>query len=549
MATTAGLVLAAIALIEPTIKLINGTLDFIQDTNNFGKDAYDLGLKMSQQKSRYDSLQKVLFEDNKFPFINGKPFAHLPEEKQRILLAMLREIPQLLFEYYVTEVSYNLKPSREELSDSRNEEQGLPTILTSKELETIFEKGSESEVFSGVLYPKTGKLQKMWWSVRGKKRAVKLVAQFQDWLKRIRETLEDCWWPLPFFDKSSNLQVVEDDVDAQAVGVAQKAGLRKILLDDSRLPGDVKLSTPQLTVKGFDKACRGFSRYDDKDVFVEYLPYEPDKDGFLPRTLRRRFGEIAWLLNQQKDPEFRALHCFGYIDSSFPRKEFQLVYRVPENRGKSPKSLLSLYGDKKFPRPSLGDRVSLCQLLAQSMSLLHSVGWIHKGFRSSNVLFFPRASETQVVDKLEDPFIVGFEACRLEDDFSTGPYDNLLSQNIYRHPDRWGIPKKPFTKYHDIYALGIVLLEIGLWEKAETMGNNNFQVVKQNSDAICKELLRQAERRLGYHCGGKFKEIVRRCITGDFDITTAADDKLDTQLQSKFRELIIMPLAEMAKAV
>ncbi|KAF4540152.1 Het-s domain protein [Lasiodiplodia theobromae] len=45
-------------------------------------------------------------------------------------------------------------------------------------------------------------------------------------------------------------------------------------------------------------------------------------------------------------------------------------------------------------------------------------------------------------------------------------FDNDLERNLYRHPDRQGRPKTSFSKLHDIYALGVVLLEIGLWEMA-----------------------------------------------------------------------------------
>jgi hypothetical protein len=36
--------------------------------------------------------------------------------------------------------------------------------------------------------------------------------------------------------------------------------------------------------------------------------------------------------------------------------------------------------------------------------------------------------------------------------------------NFYRHPVRQGYPKSPFKVQHDIYAPGVVLLEIGLWK-------------------------------------------------------------------------------------
>jgi hypothetical protein len=98
-------------------------------------------------------------------------------------------------------------------------------------------------------------------------------------------------------------------------------------------------------------------------------------------------------------------------------------------------------------------------------------------------------------------------------------------------------------------ALGIVFLEIGLWEKAETMGGNNFQTMKQNPPAISKELLRQGQRRLGHRCGDKFREIVTRCLEGNFEVDQETDDKLGSELQSRFRERVVQLLEQLAKAV
>jgi hypothetical protein len=56
---------------------------------------------------------------------------------------------------------------------------------------------------------------------------------------------------------------------------------------------------------------------------------------------------------------------------------------------------------------------------------------------------------------------MGFEFSRPEFDFSSGRPDKDPARNVYRHPARQGKPDKPFAKIHDIYALGVVLLEIG----------------------------------------------------------------------------------------
>lgn len=48
------------------------------------------------------------------------------------------------------------------------------------------------------------------------------------------------------------------------------------------------------------------------------------------------------------------------------------------------------------------------------------------------------------------------------------------NRDIYRHPERQGQPTTPFKKIHDIYSLGVVLLEIGLWEPAIKLQRNLF---------------------------------------------------------------------------
>jgi hypothetical protein len=63
--------------------------------------------------------------------------------------------------------------------------------------------------------------------------------------------------------------------------------------------------------------------------------------------------------------------------------------------------------------------------------------------------------------QISQNWVMGFEFSRPEFDFSFGRPDKDPARNVYRHPERQGKPNKPFAKIHDIYALGVVLLEIG----------------------------------------------------------------------------------------
>lgn len=93
-----------------------------------------------------------------------------------------------------------------------------------------------------------------------------------------------------------------------------------------------------------------------------------------------------------------------------------------------------------------------------------------------------------------------------------------------------------FKKIHDIYALGVVLLEIGLWEPAVKLEKNMFSRAS-NPHAVQAQLIKHAQRRLESRVGRKYKEVVLKCLTGDFGIED--DTKEDLKLQQAFRYQVV----------
>lgn len=93
-----------------------------------------------------------------------------------------------------------------------------------------------------------------------------------------------------------------------------------------------------------------------------------------------------------------------------------------------------------------------------------------------------------------------------------------------------------FTKLHDIYALGVVLLEIGLWAPAISLQSNRFATAK-NPKVIQDQLVKQAKKRLASHLGDKYRDLVLKCLTGDFGVTN--DTKEDLKLQQAFRSQVV----------
>lgn len=441
-----GVALGAVALVSPTLALIDFWTLFIGDVRRFGEDSARLGSKFAQLSSRYRSLQSVLFDEKKFPFVEKSIYDDLPETDQALILSMLRELPRILYEYYLIEKAYEVQQNEKIQADSTRKDLTMAVVLTPEEMQTIFADGQkpEARVKSTVL-----SVHHLWWAARTKKRTRKLLSEYEDWLDRIKATIEQSWWPQSFSEKYENLHTIEKDADCQSLGIAAAAALRKLLLKDAPMPENMRLENVTLQVHRFDSSLRGLSKLHEATVYVECLRYQPDKQGFLDETLKRRFQEISSLLNRAEDPEFHVLHCHKFADVQYPEPEFQLIFDLPSDSGNKPVSLKSLIDSSSGAKPSLGARFRLCHELARSLSLFHSIGWIHRSIRSDNILFFHHVPQES---SLNEPYVCGFEACRLEEDISTGPWDDLPERNVYRHPDRWGIPKKSFTKYHDIYG-------------------------------------------------------------------------------------------------
>lgn len=136
---------------------------------------------------------------------------------------------------------------------------------------------------------------------------------------------------------------------------------------------------------------------------------------------------------------------------------------------------------------------------------------------------------------------MGFDFVRKEDEASSRTGDDDSEKNIYRHPERQGIhPEVNFNMLHDIYSLGVVLLEIVLWRsfvvlqsgkddvkcipnpRACKFLDKNTKNLKSPSD-IRREFVKKAEEYIPLVLGEKFRDVVVMCLNcldggfGDMD--------------------------------
>lgn len=110
--------------------------------------------------------------------------------------------------------------------------------------------------------------------------------------------------------------------------------------------------------------------------------------------------------------------------------------------------------------------------------------------------------------------------------------DDHWERNIYRHPQRQGIsPDEDFSMQHDIYSLGVVLLEIGLntsfaWPKwrddgcVEWVPNTDIGLMDiidvdspGRAHSLKRKIVKMARETLPILMGHKYTQVVVSCLT------------------------------------
>lgn len=300
------------------------------------------------------------------------------------------------------------------------------------------------------------------------------------------------------------------------------------------------------------------------DVWIEWKKYEreylkDDPSGDLkihPNTLRRT-AELAALLASPKPSEFGTPPCLGYFDDrekNSYRNRFGWIFNVPDEAqgDRFPTSLLSLYTDPRVGRPALDDRIQLAKSLAVSLLYLHTVNWLHKGLRSENVVFFDNIDGPN----LGAPILCGFEYSRPNRVGTSERPDAKPEWDMYRWPDVQceKTLEGNSRKTHDIYSLGLILIEIAHWRPL----NDILELGEAAKIPI--ETTRLIRHRLLYITdipgslkqvkelmGRKYHDVVRLCLLGHDGFNLKADDnqmgpETGLRLQRAYWERVVQQL-------
>ncbi|RYP79592.1 hypothetical protein DL769_002902 [Monosporascus sp. CRB-8-3] len=273
---------------------------------------------------------------------------------------------------------------------------------------------------------------------------------------------------------------------------------------------------------------------------LDTLPCRPETNvGALDADVR----DLARKLKFADPFAFGLLNCKGVMRVFTPPPQvdiagFDLVFNVPE--GTDPEQIQSLRALLLAPdgAPSLSRRVRLAQELATSVSYVHTFNFVHKNICPESVLLFKeeRSSQldgtsttttTAVTINRRSSFLIGFESFRSAAGNTNWVGDRDWAHNIYRHPERMGeFPAEQYRMQHDIYSLGVCLLEIGLWDPLVEYSNNEGTSTSEYGH-LCRDfaarerpwvffkeyLVGQAQKELPRRMGDRYADVVMTCLT------------------------------------
>ena len=280
------------------------------------------------------------------------------------------------------------------------------------------------------------------------------------------------------------------------------------------------------------------------------------------------------------DPEvFGILSCKGFILSRDRQGPYgsavELVFDIPERR-KGVKSLRAILSEK-MARQSLQQRIDIAKGLAKSVSFAFSLNLVHRNIRPESILIIESLNEEA------PPLTVlgGFGSpSALHEENTDVEGGDTSWQNIYHHPSTNARSKsKKYTPQHDIYSLGVCLLEIALGESfvqhsstkkpALTVGssyqryfgesdqNTSFDTDGTDDSMLLLKpgawkayLSKLARTQLPQYVGARYSEVVLRCLSSldeesdDFPLDTDQADPEGIELGIRYIEKVLNPLNE-----
>lgn len=327
--------------------------------------------------------------------------------------------------------------------------------------------------------------------------------------------------------------------DLERANLTELANFKVLNLLAKRAPAnilesDIKFQSPDMQ-SSRTEACFTPRGGVATDVWIEWKIYEVEEEQDVlegEAEVLSRVEELAVLLTSDKPKELCVPPCLGFFNAHNAHNSqgrFGFVFTKPSEISRDSKLVSIRDCMNTYDEPSLNDRVTLAHKTADCILYLHSVNWLHKSLRSENIVCFVDQRRPFV---LTAPYLLGFGYSRpARSGERTEPTPPVPAWESYCHPDiQQDRPNPPYyRKTFDIYSLGLVLIEIALWEPIENV-MKVADLTNSPEDAWeIQERLLAAEspvmKKVQSRVGNKFHDAIITCIKGRDAFGISSDDR------------------------
>jgi hypothetical protein len=263
------------------------------------------------------------------------------------------------------------------------------------------------------------------------------------------------------------------------------------------------------------------------------------------------------------------------------------VFRMPPTHPQIQSLRHRLLSGPGGEHDSLSARFNLARQLVKAVSYVHLYEFVHKNIRPETILILSKGingfanagGDEEAAAYSETAVLVGFNVLRDAEGKTHRLGDDDWEKNIYRHPHRQGRNlETDYNMRHDIYSVGVCLLEIGLWEsfvEYERPGQfslvtanlrpsnpgsrlvvgddfmNGFELFK-SPERVKDRLLQLARGTLRRKMGIKYSKVVETCLTcldqnnEDFGDGREFQDVDGVAIGARYIEKVVKKLGEIS---
>ncbi|KAJ3710393.1 hypothetical protein C8R42DRAFT_691043 [Lentinula raphanica] len=327
---------------------------------------------------------------------------------------------------------------------------------------------------------------------------------------------------------------------------------RRIHSSDSetRIPDlAIPLSTIRFDPHGFSN--RYLAKLNSELVYMEALTHQRHVNDDEKKQAIERTKKIAEVFHSSDLPSMHLLSCLGIAERCSTRPprqsiaEHHLVYQIPRpdveigdrDWYSSVPTLTTAFNDEVCM--SLEDHFRIATEITMAVMEIHAAGWVHKNIRSDNVLLFYDKNKKAAIGgtaQIGTAYLVGFGGARPQTYGSARLAEVDWVKRRYHHPERKRTTVERFDIRHDMYSLGVVLIELGHRRQLFEISISNEDEMEVEEDH--RKLVKFAHD-LGKIMGTKYASAALTCLTKSTEKKKTTD-----MLREEFYDDVLLPLKQ-----